>query len=180
MRWTDLTDAVTLPSASEDLVKDLTERIGSTWSSDSGQALPVISQSALEEIRQHLYADLKQERMGLLLGSAVLSRELDRILVCIDRSVPDLHASSSRERVAMQRESWPSVWKSMAQYPHTQIVGWYHSHPNYGVFLSAEDRQTQFQWFQRDWHVALVMDPIRGDYGAFTGRTGTPTPIVVL
>lgn len=40
------------------------------------------------------------------------------------------------------------------------IAGWYHSHPSYGLFMSADDFDTQVR-YQRLWKgaVALVIDP---------------------
>jgi 26S proteasome regulatory subunit N11 len=47
------------------------------------------------------------------------------------------------------------------------IVGWYHSHPNYGCFLSSIDVQTQRSFFSNPNHVALVIDPIRMELKLF-------------
>ncbi|MBS7648312.1 Mov34/MPN/PAD-1 family protein [Candidatus Bathyarchaeota archaeon] len=41
------------------------------------------------------------------------------------------------------------------------IVGWYHSHPDFGCFLSSIDVQTQRSFFSNPNHVALVIDPVR-------------------
>ena len=40
------------------------------------------------------------------------------------------------------------------------IVGWYHSHPSYGLFMSREDYQTQLR-YQQHWNkaIAVVIDP---------------------
>ncbi|KHJ81212.1 hypothetical protein OESDEN_19102, partial [Oesophagostomum dentatum] len=54
------------------------------------------------------------------------------------------------------------------------VVGWYHSHPGYGCWLSGIDVATQSlnQQFQEPW-VAIVVDPLRTmsagkvDIGAF-------------
>jgi proteasome lid subunit RPN8/RPN11 len=42
------------------------------------------------------------------------------------------------------------------------IVGWYHSHPSYGAFMSEEDRKTQLR-YQALWadSIAIVIDPTR-------------------
>jgi proteasome lid subunit RPN8/RPN11 len=180
MRWTDLTDPVTLPLASEQLVKTVTKRIGPISASNSIPTLLMLPSSVLEKIRQHLYSDLKHENLGLLLGRALLAEQLNCRLVCIDAAVPACQVRSSREHVTMLEESWPAIWESMADYPQAQIVGWYHSHPNHGVFFSPQDRKTQQRWFVQSWHVALVMDPVQEDYGAFAGSMGIPIPVVLL
>jgi proteasome lid subunit RPN8/RPN11 len=49
------------------------------------------------------------------------------------------------------------------------IIGWYHSHPSYGPFMSEEDRRTQLR-YQTLWadSIAIVLDPTmvsRASYG---------------
>jgi proteasome lid subunit RPN8/RPN11 len=71
----------------------------------------------------------------------------------------------------------PNCWSAILQeqkevYPKTQIVGWYHSHPNFGVFLSGVDLETQQDCFNQPWHIAVVYDPIRNNIGFFCGSKG--------
>jgi len=47
------------------------------------------------------------------------------------------------------------------------LVGWYHSHPGYGVFLSEADVTSQVTFFNQPYHVALVVDPLKSEYGFF-------------
>jgi COP9 signalosome complex subunit 5 len=60
-----------------------------------------------------------------------------------------------------------------------QVLGWYHSHPNYGPWLSGIDVATQQSMQSMGPMLAIVIDPIRTqisgkvDIGAF--RTCNPT-----
>ncbi len=47
-------------------------------------------------------------------------------------------------------------------------LGWWHSHPNFGCFLSSIDLATQQAIFPDPHEVALVVDPIRDYYKFFT------------
>jgi len=47
-------------------------------------------------------------------------------------------------------------------------LGWFHSHPDFGCFLSSTDLATQREIFSESYHVALVVDPIRDYYKFFT------------
>ena len=47
------------------------------------------------------------------------------------------------------------------------IVGWAHSHPGYGCFLSDVDLETQRKYFYEPFHVAMVIDPISGQYDLY-------------
>ncbi|MCS7081196.1 MAG: Mov34/MPN/PAD-1 family protein [Chloracidobacterium sp.] len=51
-----------------------------------------------------------------------------------------------------------------------RIVGWYHTHPGFGVFMSGTDQATQRDVFGMPWQVAVVYDPLNGEYGVFYGR----------
>jgi proteasome lid subunit RPN8/RPN11 len=40
------------------------------------------------------------------------------------------------------------------------IIGWMHSHPSYGCFLSQTDVKTQRTYFAEPFNVAVVVDPV--------------------
>jgi proteasome lid subunit RPN8/RPN11 len=47
-------------------------------------------------------------------------------------------------------------------------VGWYHSHPGLGVFLSEQDRFIHKSFFgDEPWYIAVVFDPASGERGVF-------------
>lgn len=65
------------------------------------------------------------------------------------------------------------------KYPGLVVVGWYHSHPGHGVFLSGQDMQIVRSIYSADWHVALVIDPHQGERGKavfFQGAEGKKVP----
>ena len=53
------------------------------------------------------------------------------------------------------------------------MVGWYHTHPDWGVFLSGMDMFICDNFFNKPLDVAYVIDPCRGDRGMFQW-TGDP------
>ena len=48
------------------------------------------------------------------------------------------------------------------------VIGWWHSHIDIGCFLSPTDIHTQECFFPESYQIALVIDPIRGEYKFFT------------
>ena len=52
--------------------------------------------------------------------------------------------------------------------PKLLNVGWWHSHPGFGCFLSQVDITTQKGIFYQPYHVALVVDPIKNEMSFFT------------
>jgi len=54
-----------------------------------------------------------------------------------------------------------------------RIVGWYHSHPGHGVFLSQTDVQTHMQFSQfSPYAVSLVADPKAEEFGMWIFENG--------
>ena len=47
-------------------------------------------------------------------------------------------------------------------------LGWWHSHPDFGCFLSTTDVETQRFFFPESYQVALVVDPIKKYYKFFS------------
>jgi hypothetical protein len=58
------------------------------------------------------------------------------------------------------------------RYPNDRIVGWYHSHPGFGIFLSEMDQFIHDNFFNEAWQIAYVDDPIDGDRGVFVWEKG--------
>ena len=54
-----------------------------------------------------------------------------------------------------------------------RIVGWYHSHPGYGIFMSETDLDTQGKLLQfSPFVVALVIDPQINEFGIWALEPG--------
>lgn len=54
-----------------------------------------------------------------------------------------------------------------------RIVGWYHSHPGHGLFLSHTDLETHMQFYQfSSYAVSLVADPKSAEFGIWIYENG--------
>jgi proteasome lid subunit RPN8/RPN11 len=52
-------------------------------------------------------------------------------------------------------------------------LGWYHSHPGLGVFLSGTDIFSHSSFFASEpWYIAVVIDPVSREFGAFSWDHG--------
>jgi hypothetical protein len=77
--------------------------------------------------------------------------------------------------VTFTHKTWEYVNSVMdAQHPGRKIIGWYHSHPGYGVFLSPQDEFIQTNFFPQPWQVAFVFDPLAEEDGFFIWQQGKP------
>ena len=53
-------------------------------------------------------------------------------------------------------------------------LGWWHTHPNMGIFMSGTDKGTQSNYFYKDWQFAVVLNPQEKKWGAFVGENADP------
>ena len=84
-------------------------------------------------------------------------------------------ASNKHAEVTFTHETWSKINGEMdTKYTDNSIVGWYHTHPDFGIFLSERDRFILEHFFNGPGQVALVVDPIRKDEGFFIWRGGKP------
>jgi proteasome lid subunit RPN8/RPN11 len=127
--------------------------------------------SAIEAARAHAAGD-DREVCGVCLGRVMKAGSAE-LTVNIDECWPAPFAESSYATVRFTYESWSAVLDRLEKLRTVEpehgwrIVGWYHSHPGYGIFLSATDQHTHAVYFPRSWHIALVVDPKRNQAGVF-------------
>jgi proteasome lid subunit RPN8/RPN11 len=130
----------------------------------------------MNSIISHVGDDHSREQAGLLYGTFDAASST---------AVLDAHAiadfTASLTHVRMHRRAWPLIWSTTAgRNPELVIVGWYHSHPGHGIYLSETDRRTQETWFRRLDHIALVVDPVAKRMGVFSGPSGIPAEIIYI
>lgn len=119
-----------------------------------------------DHVRQKIMAHLKTKKVelgGLLVGSVVSVDDLNEGIVII--SINDSVESKNFESTSVSLSMSPSVWQSANKISDaiTFVVGWYHSHPNLGAFFSGVDRKTQKDFFNLNYNLGLVIDPVRNE-----------------
>jgi len=174
--WQELDHEKSPPMATEEIL----HLVPAFHTECDTNCLVILPHAVFDDMMLHLKGDCTIERIGVLTGRPYTKPPSGQLLVCVDAafSVDDIHATDIR--VAIQKSEWKDVWRRLSVSAESRIIGWYHSHPGHGVFLSATDRATQSLWFAQEWKVAIVVDPIRDEYQAFTGAGGTPTPVLLI
>lgn len=123
--------------------------------------------TAEEKVRNHALSKVKEglEVMGFLLGEVFISEGREYTVVR-DVATTDLEATSVSVR--FDPDGFEALFASLecARFRYV-LVGWYHSHPGHGCFLSSTDIATQKGMFDRSYHTALVVDPVRKEMDAF-------------
>src|SRR6185503_526930 len=130
----------------------------------------ILSQRAYLRIMDHLTADTKREHGGLLLGLRDNSANPTPPTILIVTSLPGEHTRGDPASLTFTENTWLKFQKDTDQMERLgvklQRLGWYHSHPNLGIFLSRWDLDVCTN-FNQPHHVALVVDPIRMRGGFF-------------
>ncbi len=130
----------------------------------------VIRQSALQNLYAHGRSRTDVEVCGVLVGQ---SPSAPGAPTRIDAIITGSSASSTGASVTFTADTWTHIQQTMdQQYPDSRIVGWYHTHPDFGIFLSDMDRFIQEKFFDLPWQVAFVFDPVRQEEGLFVWQDG--------
>ena len=131
----------------------------------------VVQRSVVEAVHEHGQSDTGVEICGVLVGNVHHDRISPYLL--IDGHIPGDKATSKQTQVTFTADTWNSIQKVMEEkYQGKKIVGWYHTHPGFGVFLSGMDLFIQDNFFNLPWQVAWVYDPIAGIDGMFVWHEG--------
>lgn len=127
----------------------------------------IIAAQTFHLIQDHL-REGRIEMGGLLLGRVhKLENERPRKVVHITNFVRAAQFQGTAVSLRMDTEVWNSARSISGD--DEFIVGWYHSHPNLGVFFSGTDRKTQKDFFDNDYSLGLVIDPVRSQELWFLG-----------
>ncbi len=145
------------------------------WRSRSLPAMPpdadigvFMSREALDTARNHGRSSLGAEVGGILFGRVYRNAAL--MAVDVVAAVPAHDAAGTPVHLTFTPQAWDHVFERRAELEEgLEVVGWYHTHPGLGVFLSGTDLKTHADFFGQPWQVAMVLDPVRGDEGVFLG-----------
>ncbi|THH31010.1 hypothetical protein EUX98_g3191 [Antrodiella citrinella] len=162
---------------------DIQKRIlrDSPWSKDPHYFKTCkIAATALIKMVIHARSGVPYEIMGLMQGKV-----MGNSLVILDSFALPVQGTETRVNAADEANEYMVQYLEAGRKAgrHENAVGWYHSHPGYGCWLSGIDVSTQLtsqKW--QDPFVAVVIDPNRTvsagkvDIGAFRTYPENYTP----
>ena len=140
------------------------------WQSPAGAAVELLLVTHLDvyaDIHDHALDALPNETGGFLLGRVGLDTQRGSWHVTIDESV---RVEPLDQNPAHFSFSWREVdrVRSYREQRGKALIGWYHTHPDMGIFLSETDLEKSHRTlFAEAFQVALVYDPVRGRAGYF-------------
>lgn len=121
-----------------------------------------VTAGASAEVSDHAKASLDEEVCGVLLGE--LCQDEHGTWVLAKAAVRGTSAKQGGAHVTYTQDTWEKIYEEKdKKYPKLDIVGWYHSHPGFGVEFSDMDKFIQQNFFSGPTQFALVVDPLGGD-----------------
>jgi proteasome lid subunit RPN8/RPN11 len=129
-----------------------------------------IALSVLQDILGQAALFPQAEVGGILVGHLPAREQGATVVTDL---IPALETDADRTHVTFTHATWQKIHESLdAREDETQIVGWYHTHPGFGPFYSAQDTFIHEQFFTHPAHIGLVVDPQQFSLTAFGWHKG--------
>ncbi len=132
-----------------------------------------IGRSTLDEILEYSDRSLATETGGFLIGQRFHDRHCGRSFLGIEYFLPANSTSNGFDSLTFTHDTWSQLHREIdRQYKGSLILGWHHTHPGFGIFLSRHDEFIHRNFFDSPWHIAMVVDPRHGELGFFQWLAG--------
>ena len=118
----------------------------------------------------HALSATDREVGGILVGTVHRDRGE---FVLATGAIPAKYSQESRAHLTFTHACWQYMLAEQERrFPGTVVVGWYHTHPGYGLFLSGQDLYIHRGFFTLPHQVAVVVDPLAGALALFRAVNG--------
>jgi proteasome lid subunit RPN8/RPN11 len=111
---------------------------------------------------------------GFLLGKYSFSEKTKRFKVALEEFVPIVPEEHDTYQLQFSTESLVNeLGEAQDQYPELALVGWFHTHPGHGLFLSKPDMAIHDGFFRERYQFAMEIDTLTENLntGFFTRTT---------
>lgn len=125
-----------------------------------------ISQAVYKEIHKFTKNKTTNESGGMLVGTII--EEFGKTNIIISGFVEAKFCEATPTTLKFTHETWEFVHKEIEKkHKGKKIVGWIHTHPDFGIFLSEYDKFIHQNFFSEAYQVAYVVDPIQDIEGFY-------------
>ena len=130
-----------------------------------------IHQNVYKQIKKFAHDKLTVESGGFLIGEAI--EEMGKTYIVVSGFIEAKYSEGTPTTLTFTHDTWDYVNNTLtAKFKKKRIVGWIHTHPDFGVFLSEYDLFIQDNFFGEDYEIAYVIDPIRSEEGFYVRENG--------
>lgn len=127
-----------------------------------------VTQRAFVRICAHAGSDLDNEVGGWLVGKWRADRTTESPFIIVEAILPAPHTRHGSAYLTFTQDTQVALYDELKErYPGKELVGWYHTHPRMGVFLSEYDTWLHRNFFPEPYQVALVVEPFTAAGGFF-------------
>jgi proteasome lid subunit RPN8/RPN11 len=135
-----------------------------------------ITREAYQKMKQHAGTTSEVELCGVLVGQ--VGRDSAGYFLAIRGAIEAEGARNHGAQVTFTHEAWTHIHAVKDRdFPDQRIVGWYHTHPGFGVCLSSMDMLIQENFFSEPYQVAVVLETVHRAEGCFAWVDGRCAPL---
>ncbi|MCR4593438.1 MAG: hypothetical protein K5761_00085 [Clostridiales bacterium] len=125
-----------------------------------------IRQETYNEIHRFTKNKTVNESGGVLLGEII--EAFGKVNIVISAFIEAKYSEGTPTTLKFTHETWEYIHKEAEKkYPELKIVGWIHTHPDFGIFLSDYDKFIHENFFSEENQIAYVVDPIQKTEGFY-------------
>jgi proteasome lid subunit RPN8/RPN11 len=136
------------------------------WDSpyDGDELQPTLSvflnRAAYIRVSVHACSSDTFEVGGVLVGDWCVDEGTAEEFLIVKHALPARHTLQGNVYLTFTQDSLVDLHEQIEKrFEGERIVGWYHTHPRMGIFLSHYDTWLHKNFFPEPWQVALVVEP---------------------
>lgn len=130
-----------------------------------------IKQDVYKALETYAASDTQKEVGSILVGDYI--QEYGKLHIIISDYIEAKYTDASASTLTFTHETWDYVHQQHEKkFADKKIIGWQHTHPSYGIFLSNYDLFIQENFFDLPFQIAYVIDPIQNLRGFFQWKDG--------
>lgn len=128
-----------------------------------------LTEAILREVIAWSNTDLGHELGGVFVGDLYSWKGMPYLEIAGYVKAQDYeHTAAS---FTFTHDTWSAISRECEQRFNDKLrVGWHHTHPGYGIFLSGMDQFIHRNFFNLPWMFAMVVDPKQETLGFFQMR----------
>lgn len=130
-----------------------------------------IKQNVYKKLEKLAASDVTKELGSVILGDYWHAEGNTHVIV--SDYIEAKYTNASAVTLKFTHDTWEYIHKIHDKlYPDKRIIGWQHTHPSYGIFLSNYDMFIQENFFNLPFQIAYVIDPVQKLRGFFQWKAG--------
>lgn len=127
-----------------------------------------IAIETMKAVLDYSKKDISRELGGVLIGDYCQENRVK--FIKISDFIEAKNTQGNNSHIRFNHETWNAIERERKLRKNSeekQMLGWFHTHPGWGIFLSQDDLFIHQNFFNLPWQVAMVVDPLQREQGFF-------------